>query len=49
MLYVAITRVRKRLLLAHTPIKVTRGRREYAKLSRVVGSPDVHAILRIAA
>lgn len=48
MLYVAITRARERLLLAHSPIKVSGVRKEYAKLSRFLRSPDVHATLRIA-
>lgn len=48
-LYVAITRARKRLWLGHSPIKVSGVRREYAKLSRFLLEPEVQAALRKAA
>jgi DNA helicase-2/ATP-dependent DNA helicase PcrA len=48
-LYVAITRARKRLWLSHSPIKVSGVRREYSKLSRFLLEPKVEAALQYAA
>ncbi|UVH55093.1 ATP-dependent helicase [Variovorax paradoxus] len=47
-LYVAITRARKRIWLGHSPIKVSGVRREYSKLSRFLVEPGVQAALQCA-
>lgn len=48
-LYVAITRARKRVWLAHSPIKVSGMRREYRKLSALAAPSEVLKTLRATA